>query len=157
MACDFKMIHRVDFAHTDMAGIAHFSNYFRYMENTEHAFFRSLGFSIHTRIDGRTYGWPRVHASCDFLQPIRFEEEIEVHLIVRQKRAKSLTYDFVFRRASDPAGTEVARGSLTVVCTEWDAQSGRMRAVDIPEIIARHIEEYPGQVPPASGADQNTQ
>ena len=49
MPYEFKMIHRVEFADTDMAGIIHFASYFRYMEVTEHAFFRSLGFSIYTR------------------------------------------------------------------------------------------------------------
>ena len=34
---------RVEFAETDMAGQVHFSNFFRYMEAAEHAFFRSLG------------------------------------------------------------------------------------------------------------------
>ena len=46
MAFEFKLTHRVAFAETDMAGIVHFSNFFRYMENTEHAFYRSLGWSV---------------------------------------------------------------------------------------------------------------
>jgi len=29
-----------------MAGVVHFSNYFRWMEIVEHAFFRSLGLSV---------------------------------------------------------------------------------------------------------------
>ena len=43
MAHSFSMTRSVTFAETDMAGILHFSNYFRYMEEAEHAFFRSLG------------------------------------------------------------------------------------------------------------------
>ena len=43
MAHAFTMQRRVEFAETDMAGILHFSNYFRFMESVEHAFFRSLG------------------------------------------------------------------------------------------------------------------
>jgi YbgC/YbaW family acyl-CoA thioester hydrolase len=46
------MIHRVEFTDTDMAGIVHFSSFFRYMEVTEHAFFRSLGFSIVMQHEG---------------------------------------------------------------------------------------------------------
>ena len=45
---------------TDMAGIVHFSNFFRYMERVEHAFFRSLGFSI---VDKPVEGEERV--GCD--------------------------------------------------------------------------------------------
>jgi acyl-CoA thioester hydrolase len=33
MAFEFKLTRRVEFAETDMAGIVHFSNFFRYMES----------------------------------------------------------------------------------------------------------------------------
>ena len=46
MAYEFKAIRRVEFAETDMAGIVHYSNFFRYMETAEHGFFRSLGLSV---------------------------------------------------------------------------------------------------------------
>jgi len=42
MAYEFKLVRRVEFNETDAAGIVHFSNFFRYMESVEHAFFRSL-------------------------------------------------------------------------------------------------------------------
>jgi acyl-CoA thioester hydrolase len=143
MPCEFKMIHRVEFADTDMAGIIHFASYFRYMEVTEHAFFRSLGFSINTRTPEFQVGWPRVHVSCDFERPLRFEDEVEVHLRVREKRQKSLTYDFVFRQVNGSPGIEVARGALTAVCVALDSQTSQMVAVPIPEAIARQIEVAP--------------
>src|SRR6476646_8732722 len=115
MPYEFKMRHRVEFADTDMAGIIHFASYFRYMEVTEHAFFRSLGFSIFPR-EAHTVGWPRVHVSCDFKRPLRFEDEVEVHLRVREKKEKSLSYDFIFRQVDGAPGAEVARGALVVVC-----------------------------------------
>ena len=65
MPYEFKLTRRVEFAETDMAGIVHFSNFFRMMEATEHAFFRSLGLTIHGHEHGTTTGWPRVSASFD--------------------------------------------------------------------------------------------
>ncbi len=53
MSFDFRTKRRIEFAETDMAGIVHFSNYFRYMEETEHEFLRSLGLTGHGRIDGK--------------------------------------------------------------------------------------------------------
>ena len=44
MAYEFKQTRRVEFSDTDMAGIMHFSNFFHFMEATEAAFLRSLGF-----------------------------------------------------------------------------------------------------------------
>jgi YbgC/YbaW family acyl-CoA thioester hydrolase len=137
------MIHRVEFADTDMAGIVHFASYFRYMEVTEHAFFRSLGFSIHTRTPEFQVGWPRVHVSCDYSRPVRFEDEVEVHLLVREKRKKSLTYEFIFRQVNGTPGLEVARGTLTAVCVALDPQTNQIKAVPIPDAIARQIEVAP--------------
>ena len=39
----FTTTRRVEFGDTDMAGIMHFANFFRFMERTEHAFLRTLG------------------------------------------------------------------------------------------------------------------
>lgn len=145
MACEFTMKHRVEFSDTDMAGIMHFAGFFRFMERTEHAFFRSLGFSIHMEEDGKRFGWPRVHASCDYKRPLRFEDEVEVRLVVREKRERSLSYDFIFRMAGEPDGPEVARGALTVVCVAKDAETGQMRAVPMPERFAALVEVAPGE------------
>jgi acyl-CoA thioesterase FadM len=41
MASEYRSQRRVEFAETDMAGVAHFSNFFRYMEMAEHEFLRS--------------------------------------------------------------------------------------------------------------------
>ena len=43
---EFRYRRRVQFAETDMAGIVHFSWYFRYMEEAEHALWRAAGLSI---------------------------------------------------------------------------------------------------------------
>ncbi|HXG24002.1 MAG TPA: thioesterase family protein, partial [Chthonomonadales bacterium] len=128
-------------ADTDMAGIMHFANFFRLMEVTEHAFFRSLGFSVHMEIAGQVLGWPRVRAACEYKHPLRFEDEVEVHLLVREKKERSLMYEFVFRKL-DPV-LESARGFITVVCVTVDEQTGKMKAVPIPEAIASRIEVAP--------------
>jgi len=143
MPCEFRMTHRVRFADTDMAGIVHFANFFRYMEDTEHAFFRSLGCSVHMEVEGRKIGWPRVRTVCDFKAPLRFEEEVEVQLLVREKKARSLAYEFVCRKVGSEPPVEVARGAFTVVCVALDEAAGRMRAVPIPAIIADQIEVAP--------------
>ncbi len=141
MAHEFRMLHRVQFADTDMAGLAHFSSYFRFMEATEHAFIRSLGHSI-VMWERFKVGWPRVHASCDYTGPLRFEDEVEVRLRVLEKKEKSLTYEFVFRRLRPEPVLEVGRGRVTTVCVTRDG-SGTMKSVPIPEEIARLIEAAP--------------
>jgi YbgC/YbaW family acyl-CoA thioester hydrolase len=141
MASEFRMTHRVEFADTDMAGIVHFAKYFRFMEVTEHAFFRSLGFSIAASRESPV-GWPRVKAECTYSSPLRFEDEIEVHLKVREKREKGVTYEFAFHRLRPEPTRDVARGIVTAVCVSRDAQ-GKMKAVAIPPAVAAKIEVAP--------------
>jgi YbgC/YbaW family acyl-CoA thioester hydrolase len=141
MAYEFKLVRRVEFFETDMVGIVHYSNFFRYMEAAEHAFFRSLGISIVTRQVDPPVGWPRVHADCDYREPLRFEDEVEIHLLVSEKRSKSLSYQFRFVKLNASPQVEVARGSLSVVCVLH--QEGRMRASNIPKAIADKINVAP--------------
>jgi YbgC/YbaW family acyl-CoA thioester hydrolase len=141
MPYEFKIVRRVEFAETDMAGIVHYSNFFRYMEAAEAAFFRSLGLSIVTRQLEPPLGWPRVHAECDYKKPLRFEDEFEVQLLVAKKKSKSLTYVFVFRKLNDSQPVEVARGSVIVVCVTH--RKGKMKAARIPKVIANQIQVAP--------------
>lgn len=145
MPYEFKAVRRVEFSETDMAGIVHYSNFFRYMETAEHAFFRSLGFSIVTEQVDPPVGWPRVHASCDYKQPLRFEDEVEIHMLVSEKRSKSLTYTFKFRKLNSADNVEIARGKLTVVCVTRD-ENGKMGATNIPTHLADLIEVAPAEL-----------
>jgi YbgC/YbaW family acyl-CoA thioester hydrolase len=145
MAYEFKAVRRVEFSETDMAGIVHFSNFFRYMETAEHGFFRSLGFSVVMNQTNPPVGWPRVNAECEYRQPLRFEDEVEIHLLVSEKKSKSLSYLIKFRKLNGPAPTEVARGTLTVVCVVKDA-NGRMSAAHIPKEFADKIEVAPAEL-----------
>ena len=146
MPYEFRMTHRVEFADTDMAGIIHFASYFRYMEVTEHAFFRSLGFSIHTTGFEHPIGWPRVHADCDFRHPLRFEDTVEIHLLVREKGERSIGYTIIFRKLDGGPPREIARGALTVACVTRDRPGGPMRSVPIPREIAQKIEVAPAEL-----------
>jgi len=145
MSYGSKLTPSVEFSETDMAGIMHFSNFFRFMEAAEHAFFRSLGLSVALSRVGLRLHLPRVHAECDYLAPIRFEDEILIHLLVQKKGARSLTYQFRFYRENQSPRQEVARGRLVVVCAEVGSK-GMMKAVPLPPIVADKLQEAPAQL-----------
>ena len=139
MPHEFILRRRVEFSETDMAGIVHYAQFFRYMEAVEHAFFRSLGLSIVTRIGERRYGWPRVHAECDYKAPLYFEEEFDGRLRVRQVRSRSLVLDFLFTKPGpDGDAIEVARGSLATVCVTY-GEDGTMHPTAIPPELAEKL------------------
>ena len=128
---------RIQFAETDMAGIVHFSQYYKIMEETEHAFFRSLDLTImHHQEDGSIVGWPRVSASCNFEAPIFFEDDIEVRLAVYRKGVKSVTYNFEFWRDA----TRLARGTMKTVCCHF-AHGEKMKSIEIPPMYRDKIQE----------------
>lgn len=141
MPSQFTTTRRVEFCETDGAGIVHFTNFYRYMEQAEHEFFRSLGFSImQATEDGGIVGWPRVAASCSFEAPAFFEDVLEITLTVRKKSAKSLTLGFEFYRE----GTRIAVGEMQTVCC-YLAPGDRMRSIPIPEEYDAQIEEAAGE------------
>jgi acyl-CoA thioester hydrolase len=150
MAYEFKIVRRVEFSETDMAGIVHFANFFRYMESAEHAFYRSLGFSVMMDHLDPALGFPRVHAECDYRKPLKFEDNLEIHLLVKEKRSRVLSYLFRFNKLAAPGGTaepiiEVARGSLTVVCVSH-SPGRKMEAAPIPRDFADRIEVAPAHL-----------
>jgi acyl-CoA thioester hydrolase len=142
MACEFKISRRVEFSETDMAGIVHFANFFRYMEYVEHAFYRSLGFSVIMDRYSPPLGFPRVHAECDYKAPLKFEEMLEMHLIVREKRSKVINYEIRFSKLVEGVSREIARGKLTVVCVAHHP-GGKLSSVEIPSDLSALIEAAP--------------
>ena len=142
MISEFRLTRRVQFHETDAAGIVHFSCFFRYMEEAEHGLWRAAGLSIAP--PGARVGFPRVAASFEFLRPLRFEDEFEVHVQVTKKSAKSLSY----RATVTKDGAVAARGTLAVACVA-KAPGGAMRSTPIPAGIASRFAVAPAATPAA--------
>src|SRR5687767_1182354 len=145
MPYEFKAARRVEFSETDMAGIVHFSNFFRFMETAEHGFYRSLGFSVSNPSTHPRLGWPRVHAECDYRKPLRFEDLVEIHMLVAEKRMKAIQFQFRFTKLNNEPPIEVARGSVVIVCVQH-AADGSITSVSIPPEIGSRIEVAPAEV-----------
>ena len=136
MPSEYRLKRRVQFYETDMAGIVHFSWYFRYLEEAEHAMWREAGLSI---ADGSDIGWPRVAASFEYYRPLKFEDEFEVHLRIVGKDARTIRYEGVITSGD----TRIATGTLVVKCVS--KRSGEpMRGVDIPPEIDALFQVAPG-------------
>lgn len=129
MHAEFKLTRRVTFAETDLAGVMHFSNYYRWMEEVEHAFFRSVGMSVVQEDGGVVYSWPRVITSCEYFAPAHFENEIELHFMITDLSEKSMTYEVAFSKS----GAKVARGRTKAVCCVM--KDGTFRSIEIPKFI----------------------
>ena len=141
----------VEFADTDMAGIMHFSNYFRFMEVAEHVYFRSLGLSLHVeRDDGRMEGLARVHAECDYDRPLRYGDRIAVDVYVTSLGEKSIHYGFAFRLLerhekveAHPPITALGRLSVVAITKSFDKKTLETRP--IPDNVRQALTVTPAQ------------
>lgn len=126
----FHYHRRVQFAETDLAGIVHFSWYFKYMEEAEHALWREAGLSI----VGNELHWPRVAAHCEYRHPLRFEDEIDVKVRAGFGRRR-IQYGVEISRGH----TVAAIGVMTSVCARTDAR-GALETVEIPAEIPERLQ-----------------
>lgn len=136
---------RVQFSETDAAGIVHFSTFFRYMEDAEHALWRENGLRIHSA--DSSIGWPRVGAAFEYHRALKFEQEFDVTIRVTEMTKRTISYTCDIARD----GQRIATGSLKIACVA-KLPDGTMRSADIPEDIARRFKpsETPNLQPPAS-------
>ena len=132
----FKVKFRVRWVDTDAAGVMHFSNYFRYFEDTEIEFYRTLGSDFKEM--GSKYGlwFPRVEAQCKYLSPCRFGDEVEVEMTIIELGEKHIKYGFKMENYT--TGKTAAEGYIVVVA----ASKKENRAVRIPEEMRQKIEQF---------------
>jgi acyl-CoA thioester hydrolase len=127
---------RVQFYETDVAGIVHFSWFFRYMEEAEHAMWREAGLSIHP--PHSDIGWPRVAAACEFHRPLKFEQEVDITIRVAEVTRRTMSY--ACEMTQD--GRRDATGSLKIACVAR-LPDGSMKSTEIPAAIAGRFDAAP--------------
>ena len=134
MPAEFQMMRRVQFAETDLAGVLYFANYYRYMEEVEHAFWRSVGCSVITKMNGHEISWPRVKTSMEHFVPARFEDELKLLLTITNVSDRSMSLEVDFLRG----GEKIAEGKTKAVCCSM--VNGKFSSVAIPERLRAVLE-----------------
>lgn len=134
---EYRLKRRVQFYETDAAGIVHFSWFFRYMEEAEHAMWRAVGLSV--AAPGSEIGWPRVAASFEFHRALRFEDEFEVWLRVTAIGPKTIQFACVLTRNE----TRIATGALTIACASQQPNQP-LKGIPIPPDIAARFQVAAG-------------
>lgn len=128
-----QITRRVEFYETDMAGIVHFTNFFRFMEACEHDFLRTLDHELHGVVEGLETGWPRVNATCDYRAPARFGDELTVSLFIEEVRVRSVRYRFEITKKE----TLVAEGRISVAHVALTDEG--IKAVPLPEELKNKL------------------
>ena len=142
MTIEYSITRRVEFSETDLAGIMHFTNFYRWMEICEHEFLRSVGLSVDMEDENGRFGWPRVKTSCRFKRPLRFEEEVEIKLIIKEIRERSIAYLFQFWKFENGEKVKAAVGETIAACVRFEQASGSMSPILIPDVVLKKIKLY---------------
>jgi len=149
--CEHRLTRRVQFHETDLAGVVHFSCYFRYMEEAEHALWRAAGLSIHPQ--GAEFGWPRVHASFDYQRALRFEDEFEIWIRIVAIEERTIRYTCLLSRGE----TRIATGRFTIACASLRPDQP-MRGIPIPPEIRARLAVAPAETaPPDTPVEEGSQ
>ncbi|MFA5256583.1 MAG: thioesterase family protein [Opitutales bacterium] len=125
----------VDFADTDAAGLVHFSNFFRYVERAESAWFLSMGVAQFETVAGGGFrGFPKVNVQCDFRAPLKAGDAFSVRLAPVESGRSSFTYAFAVL-VGGPQGAVAAEGRVTLAFVESGGTAG-MISVPLPAALA---------------------
>jgi acyl-CoA thioester hydrolase len=148
MPSELRLRRRVEFYETDAAGIAHFTSFFRYMEEAEHALWREAGLSIHP--EQSPIGWPRVATAFEFHRAAKFEQELDVTIRVTDMTRRTISY------ACDVShdGQRVATGTLKIACVA-KLPDGTMRSTEVPAEICERLKPSANE-PRSSNLDPRT-
>ena len=157
----FRTRRRVEFSDTDMAGIAHFSNFFRYMEQAEHEFLRHVGKNVVLYDDRGTLGFPKLEAHCEYKHPAVHDAEMTIELLINCDDGKTIQYNCsIYQEVPGllpggdqlgPNGTRtdrrlLAEGYLRVACCRFP--TGELPyPIPIPEDVLSAIESVSTEQP----------
>ena len=137
---------RIEFSETDMAGLVHFSNFFKYMETAQRDFFEAAGVDLIRTEPGELVGWPRVRAECKFSAPLRFGDTIDIHLAVKSVKDRAIDYQFrIFRCNMDGSRTQAGKGHMTTILAKLD-KGGKLQSAELSDDLRERISEAPAEV-----------
>ena len=138
MAYEYHYRRKIYWQDTDMAGIIHFTNYFRYMEEVEIEFLSSIGLDPLKIVNTHNVWRPRVSAQCDFKKTVSFGDELDIHIWVVKKGRSSIHYELAFNHD----GEEIAHGRLVIACVS-KTPDGRMLPTPIPLVMDEALQVAP--------------
>jgi len=125
---------RVRFSEVDGQRVVYFANYLTYFDVALTEFYRSSGIAP---LLPRGLEFHVVHASADYFDPIRYDEEIDVAVEPERIGTSSVT----FRMAIFGSGRQEVKAGGLVVWALTDQSSRRSAA--IPETVRQELRTPP--------------
>jgi acyl-CoA thioester hydrolase len=124
---------RVRFGETDLMGIVHHGSYVAYMEVGRVEWLRRRGVAYASWAE-RGLHLAVVELSLKYRAPVRFDDELDVEVVLGEMRAASVRFDYRMVRVADQL--LCAEGSTRLACVD-DRQGLRRIAPEMSEVLSR--------------------
>ena len=115
--------HRVLYGDTDQMGVVYYANYLRFFEGARNEWIRALGLP-YREIEARGIMLPVLETGVRYLQPARYDDQLEVHLRVSHTRVK-IRFDYVVKIVGGERGAPSCIGHTIHVCVGKDGRPTR--------------------------------
>ena len=131
MSTYFSFALRVYYEDTDSGGVVYYANYLKFMERARTEWLRSLGFEQDelSRRDGILFAVRS--ARVEYLKPARFNDSLEVVVILDRHGPASMVFQQEVRRGAEVLCT----GEIKIACLDAAAFS----PIPMPEHIVSRI------------------
>ncbi len=113
--------HRVLYGDTDQMGVVYYANYLRFFEGARNEWIRRIGIP-YTEIEQRGIMLPVYEASIQYLKPAKYDDVLEIPLVVTHTRVKIRFEYKVHKSGSDEV---MALGHTVHVCVGRDGRPTR--------------------------------
>lgn len=131
----FTAHYPIRFAHTDMAGIVYYPNFFNMFQSVvEDWFDHWLGIHYAKLIVERKIALPSVRAGCDFFNPARIGDILDLTVCLQHTGRSSIQIGIDGAVGGIPA----LRGEVVLVTISLET----FKSIPIPEDIANRLEAY---------------
>lgn len=126
---------RVYYEDTDSGGVVYYANYLRFMERARTEWLRQLGFEQDELIQKDAVIFAVRAVQVDYIQPARFNDELNVSAKLTEQGRASLTIDQKIIRVADQ--TLLCKGSVKIVSLRSDS----FKPCAIPKNILQQIKQ----------------
>lgn len=123
---------RVIYGDTDQMGVVYYANYLRFFEGARNEWIRGLGVP-YTEIEQRGIMLPVYEASVQYLRSAKYDDLLDIHVVVTHTRVK-IRFEYKVHRVPDDE--VLALGHTVHVCVGKDARPTRA-----PDWLLKALEE----------------
>ena len=116
---------RIYWEDTDAGGVVYHSNYLRFMERARSEWLRAQGIDQMGLRESTGLAFVVRDMQLDFLKPARLDDELQITVLVKERRAASMLFAQDVTRVD---GLLLVRAQVRVACVDLEA----MRPVQIP-------------------------